>query len=227
MNKKLGALALVGASAVVLAGCAGGSGGTPERGGDRRDHASGSSAPTRPTRRATTSSRRSRTRTRAGPSRSRRRPGPTRARPTSPRCRPTTRPTSSRSATRRHSASSTRVCSLDITDIQEDLGGDDLLPGLVDAGTYEGAFYAAPYYAGGRIVFYTPADRRRRRCPTTLDEYVAKGIAHDRPTPSRASTRRARTGTTPFPTSGLARRRDRRDSTPCARACSRARLRRS
>ena len=38
MNKKLGALALVGASAVVLAGCAGGSGATPERGGDRRDH---------------------------------------------------------------------------------------------------------------------------------------------------------------------------------------------
>ena len=30
MNKKLGALALIGASAVVLAGCAGGSGGAPE-----------------------------------------------------------------------------------------------------------------------------------------------------------------------------------------------------
>ena len=34
MNKKLGALALLGASAVVLAGCAGGTGGAPDRGGD-------------------------------------------------------------------------------------------------------------------------------------------------------------------------------------------------
>ena len=92
MNKKLGALALVGASAVVLAGCAGGSGGTPERGIGRARSRSGSSVPTRPTPPATTSRRRSRRRTRAGPSRSRRRPGLTRARPTSPRSRRTTRP---------------------------------------------------------------------------------------------------------------------------------------
>jgi N,N'-diacetylchitobiose transport system substrate-binding protein len=63
---------------------------------------------------------------------------------------------------------------LDISDIQEDLGGDDLLGGLVDAGTYEGALYAAPYYAGGRIVFYTP-QIVGDTLPTTLDEYVAKG----------------------------------------------------
>ncbi|MDN3495862.1 extracellular solute-binding protein [Planococcus sp. APC 4015] len=64
---------------------------------------------------------------------------------------------------------------LDITDLQEDLGGDDLLPGLVDAGTYDGAFYAAPYYAGGRIVFYDPAVAGDT-IPATLDEYVASGI---------------------------------------------------
>ena len=138
---------------------------------------SGSSAPTRPTPRATTSRRRSRPRTRAGRSRSRRRPGPTRARPTSPRCRPTTRPTSSRSATRRRSVSSTRACSLDITDIQEDLGGDDLLPGLVDAGTYDDAFYAAPVLRRWPHRLLQPADRDGEPFPTTLDEYVAQGIA--------------------------------------------------
>lgn len=62
----------------------------------------------------------------------------------------------------------------DITDIKGDLGGDDLLPGLVDAGTYDGAFYAAPYYAGGRIVFYTP-QLVKGDLPKTLDEYVAAG----------------------------------------------------
>lgn len=62
----------------------------------------------------------------------------------------------------------------DISDIQADLGGDDLLPGLVEAGTYDGALYAAPYYAGGRIVFYTP-QIVGDTLPATLEEYVAKG----------------------------------------------------
>lgn len=65
---------------------------------------------------------------------------------------------------------------LDISDIQADLGGDDLLQGLVDAGTYDGALYAAPYYAGGRIVFYTP-QIVGDTLPTTLDEYVEMGKA--------------------------------------------------
>lgn len=64
---------------------------------------------------------------------------------------------------------------LDISDIQEELGGDDLLSGLVDAGTYEGALYAAPYYAGGRIVFYTP-QIVGDTLPETLEDYVAKGV---------------------------------------------------
>ena len=43
---------------------------------------------------------------------------------------------------------------LDISDMQKDLGGKDLLPGFVEAGTWDGKFYAAPYYSGARIVFY-------------------------------------------------------------------------
>lgn len=62
---------------------------------------------------------------------------------------------------------------LDITDIKEELGGDDLLGGLVEAGTYEDALYAAPYYAGGRVIFYTP-QIVGDTLPTTLEEYVAQ-----------------------------------------------------
>lgn len=63
---------------------------------------------------------------------------------------------------------------LDISDIKDELGGDDLLGGLVDAGTLDGSLYAAPYYAGGRIVFYTP-QIVGTELPTTLEDYVAKG----------------------------------------------------
>lgn len=63
---------------------------------------------------------------------------------------------------------------LDITDQYEDLGGDDLLPGFVEAGTYDGKFYAAPYYSGARVVFYNTAQYEAAgvEVPTTLDEYV-------------------------------------------------------
>ncbi|MEZ5189460.1 MAG: extracellular solute-binding protein [Schumannella sp.] len=63
---------------------------------------------------------------------------------------------------------------LDITDMYEDLGGDDLLPGFVEAGSYDGKFYAAPYYSGSRIVFYNTAQYAQAgvEVPTTLQEYV-------------------------------------------------------
>lgn len=63
---------------------------------------------------------------------------------------------------------------LDITDMKKDLGGDDLLPGFVEAGTYDGKFYAAPYYSGARIVFYNTKQYADAgvSVPTTLDEYV-------------------------------------------------------
>ncbi len=62
---------------------------------------------------------------------------------------------------------------LDISDIKADLGGDDLLGGLVEAGTFEGSLYAAPYYAGGRVIFHTP-QIVGDTLPTTIEEYVAK-----------------------------------------------------
>jgi len=62
----------------------------------------------------------------------------------------------------------------DLTDMKDELGGDDLLGGLVDAGTLDGQLFAAPYYAGGRIVFYTP-QIVGDELPTTLEDYVAKG----------------------------------------------------
>jgi len=65
---------------------------------------------------------------------------------------------------------------LDLTDIKEELGGDDLLGGLVEAGTLDGVFYAAPYYAGGRVVFYTP-QIVGDTLPATLEEYVAHGVS--------------------------------------------------
>lgn len=57
----------------------------------------------------------------------------------------------------------------------EALGGDDLLPGFVEAGSYDGKFFAAPYYSGSRVVFYNTAmyEAAGVSVPTTLDEYVA------------------------------------------------------
>ena len=61
---------------------------------------------------------------------------------------------------------------LDISDQYETLGGDDLLPGFVEAGSYDGKFYAAPLYSGARVVFADPASSPRP--PPTLDDYVAQ-----------------------------------------------------
>lgn len=60
-----------------------------------------------------------------------------------------------------------------LDDVADDLGGDDLLPGFVKAGTWEDTLYAAPYYAGSRIVFYSAQVLGGTPVPTTLDEYVA------------------------------------------------------
>jgi N,N'-diacetylchitobiose transport system substrate-binding protein len=70
---------------------------------------------------------------------------------------------------------------LDISDEYEALGGDDLLPGFVEAGSYDGAFYAAPLYSGARVVFADPA--LVAAAPATLDEYVttAKSLAAANP----------------------------------------------
>ncbi|MBM7505593.1 extracellular solute-binding protein [Agromyces aurantiacus] len=68
---------------------------------------------------------------------------------------------------------------LDLSDQYDELGGDDLLPGFVEAGSYDGKFYAAPLYSGARLVFYKKDALAAAglEAPTTLDQYVDQGIA--------------------------------------------------
>ncbi|MBT2498227.1 extracellular solute-binding protein [Agromyces sp. ISL-38] len=68
---------------------------------------------------------------------------------------------------------------LDITEYYDELGGDDLLPGFVEAGSYDDKFYAAPLYSGSRLVFYKKDALAAAglSVPTTLDDYVANGKA--------------------------------------------------
>ena len=64
---------------------------------------------------------------------------------------------------------------LDISDIQDKLGGDDLLPGFVEAGSWDGKLFAAPYYSGARVVFYNTAQYQTAgvTAPSTLADYVS------------------------------------------------------
>jgi N,N'-diacetylchitobiose transport system substrate-binding protein len=67
----------------------------------------------------------------------------------------------------------------DLSGVYEDLGGDDLLPGFVEAGSYDGTLYAAPYYSGARVVFYNTAQYAQAgvEVPETLDDYVSNAGA--------------------------------------------------
>lgn len=57
----------------------------------------------------------------------------------------------------------------DITDVWERVGGNSLmLQGMVDGGSVDGALYAAPYYAGSRVVFYDTD--KVKETPKTLAE---------------------------------------------------------
>lgn len=64
----------------------------------------------------------------------------------------------------------------DITDQVDGLGGDKLLQSFVDLGSADGSTYAVPYYAGSRVVFYTP-QVFTGAVPATLTDYVAAGKA--------------------------------------------------
>lgn len=68
---------------------------------------------------------------------------------------------------------------LDLTEHYDELGGDDLLPGFVEAGSYDGKFYAAPLYSGSRLVFYKKdaLEAAGLSVPGDLDEYIANGEA--------------------------------------------------
>jgi N,N'-diacetylchitobiose transport system substrate-binding protein len=67
---------------------------------------------------------------------------------------------------------------VDLTDKAADLGGDDFLQSLLEAGTYDGSLYAVPYYAGARIVVYRTDlfEQSGLEIPTTLDEFLAAGV---------------------------------------------------
>ena len=66
---------------------------------------------------------------------------------------------------------------VDLSDKKEELGGDELVQSLLDAGTYDGALYGVPYYAGARIMIYRKDlfEESGIEVPTTLDEMVAAG----------------------------------------------------
>jgi len=74
---------------------------------------------------------------------------------------------------------------MDLTDHYEELGGDDLLPGFVEVGSYDEKFYAAPLYSGSSLVFYKKDAFAASgiEVPTTLDQYVDQAIqlANDNP----------------------------------------------
>lgn len=64
---------------------------------------------------------------------------------------------------------------LPLTDEQvAELGGDDLLPGFVEAGTADGVVSAVPLYAGSKVVLYRTDffEDAGVEVPTTLDEFV-------------------------------------------------------
>jgi N,N'-diacetylchitobiose transport system substrate-binding protein len=65
----------------------------------------------------------------------------------------------------------------DLTASKADLGGDDLLQSLVEAGTYDGKFYGVPYYAGARVVLYRKDlfAKSGLSVPTTIEELLAAG----------------------------------------------------
>lgn len=67
---------------------------------------------------------------------------------------------------------------LDLSDISDKLGGSDLLDGFVEAGTWDGKLYAAPYYSGARVVFYNTAQYKEAgvSAPSTLADYVSNGV---------------------------------------------------
>jgi len=68
---------------------------------------------------------------------------------------------------------------VDLTDQKAELGGDDLLTSLEEAGTYDGRYYAMPYYAGARIMIYRTDffEEAGVEVPTTLEEAYAAGVA--------------------------------------------------
>jgi len=77
----------------------------------------------------------------------------------------------------------------DLTGDLGDLGGDDLLPGFVDAATVDGSTFAVPYYAGSKYVFYRKDlfEAAGLSVPTTMDEFVQTAIDLKKANPDPAT----------------------------------------
>jgi N,N'-diacetylchitobiose transport system substrate-binding protein len=77
----------------------------------------------------------------------------------------------------------------DLTDELDSLGGDDLLQGFVEAGSYDGKTYAVPYYAGSTYVFYRKDlfEAAGIEVPTTTEEFVQAAIDLKKANPKPAN----------------------------------------
>ncbi|MCR2810485.1 MULTISPECIES: extracellular solute-binding protein [unclassified Microbacterium] len=171
MNKKLGALGLLGAAAVVLAGCAGGSGTSPSDSADAeiRVWLVGADTPQVARDYLTETFEEEN-------------PGSTLVIEEQTWEGLVDRLTTSLSSSdspdlvefgNTQAPAFTSVGALlDISDEFDALGGDDLLPGFVEAGSFDGKFYAPPLYSGARVVFADPAFVAA--APANLEDFVAQ-----------------------------------------------------
>ncbi len=77
----------------------------------------------------------------------------------------------------------------DLTGELDSLGGDDLLQGFVEAGSYDGKTYAVPYYAGSKYVFYRKDlfEKAQIEVPTTMDEFVQAAVDLKKANPKPAN----------------------------------------
>jgi N,N'-diacetylchitobiose transport system substrate-binding protein len=68
---------------------------------------------------------------------------------------------------------------VDLSAHKDAMGGDELVQSLVESGTYDGTFYAAPLYGGARIVVYRKDlfEQAGLEIPTTIDEFIQAGVA--------------------------------------------------
>lgn len=76
---------------------------------------------------------------------------------------------------------------LDISDMEDTLGGSDLIQSFIDAGTWESKLYATPMYAGARVYYYRKDLFAAAGIaePTSLDELVTAAKALDAANPEK------------------------------------------
>jgi len=75
---------------------------------------------------------------------------------------------------------------LSLDDMKKNLGGDSLTKSLVELGSYGGAMYAAPFYAGSRLFYYRKDmfEAAGVTVPTTIDELTAAATTLQKANPT-------------------------------------------